>query len=191
MRSFWSTWQDFCFQGKIFFLLHGYSPWIQYVVSNYCEQVLWGLPTGRMLCWLFKDSLRWHPCSMLLLCRPPPFLQDLLLTSFQGHALTHHRCIILICYYCTSTSCTCKCLDMMKALESWIPWIQLSQFGETEPLLNASFRLNTDIKFCMKLKRGMAAMELQWFLTLAHVTRLEHLLPNPSVATFLLLLSFS
>lgn len=66
-----------------------------------------------------------------------------------------------------------------------------SVWGEAERLLYANFRLNTNIKFCMKLKQGMAAMELQWFLTLAYVTRLEHLLPNPSAATFLLLLTLS
>lgn len=56
-----------------------------------------------------------------------------------------------------------------------------SVWGKTECLLCANFRLNINIKFCVKLKQGMAAMELQWFLTLAHITRLEHLLPNSSV----------
>lgn len=129
---------------------------------------------------------------MPLLCWPPPLLLDLLLTSFQGHALTQHRCIFSICYYCTSTSCTGKCLDMMKAQESWIPHIQLNQSGERLSICCVpSFRLNTNIKFCRKLKQRMAAVELQWFLTLALVSRLEHLLPSPSVVTFLLMLTLS
>lgn len=148
------------------------------------------MSTGRMLCWLFKDSLRWHPCSMQLLCGPPPLLLGLLLTSFQGHALTQHSCIIFICLYCTSTSCTCKCLDMMKAQESWIPCIQSNQSGETLSAFCMPI-LDWIPTFCIKLKQGMADMKLQWFLTLGHVTRLEHLVPAPSVTTFFLLLTLS